>query len=127
MTVTTEGLLESVRSLPSDQLEEFVGAVWRLTASRRSPSLTKAETQALKEINRPLPVDKAVRYRELVAKRDAGALSTDEHRELCVLSDWLEQRNAERLGHVADLARSRGVTLAEMMGQLGLEHLVASS
>jgi hypothetical protein len=61
-----------------------------------------------------------------MGKRDAGTLSADEHRELCALGDWLEQRNAERLGHVADLARSRGVVLSEMMDQLGLEHLLDS-
>jgi hypothetical protein len=125
--MTTEALLDSVRSLPTDQLEEFAVEVMRLTASRRSPALTKAETEALKEINRPLPADRVARYRELIGKRDASTLGIDEHHELCALSDWLEERNAERLGRVADLARSRGVTLAEMMSQLGLEHLVASS
>ena len=125
--MTTEALLDSVRSLPTDQLEEFAVEVMRLTASRRSHSLTMTETEALKEINRPLPADRISRYRELVEKRDAGSLAADEHHELCALSDWLEERNAERLGHVAELARSRGVTLSKMMNQLGLEHLVASS
>jgi hypothetical protein len=125
ITMNTEGLLESVRSLPNDQLEEFAVEVLRLTASRRLPSLSRSETEALKEIHRPLPTDTVARYRELIGKRNAGTLSADEHRELCSLSDWLEQRNAERIGHVADLARSRGVSLAVMMDQLGLEHLVA--
>jgi len=126
MTVNTEGLLESVRSLPNDQLQEFTDQVLRLSASRRSPSLSASETEALREIQRPLPAETVARYRELVGKHDAGALAADEHRELCALSDWLEQRNAERLGHVADLARSRGVALSEMMDQLGLKHLVDS-
>ena len=126
MSVNTEGLLESVRNLPNDQLQEFAEQVLRLSASRRSPSLSTSETEALKEIHRPLPADIVARYRELAGKRDAGTLVADEHRELCALSDWLEQRNAERLGHVADLARSRGVTLSDMMGQLGLENLVDS-
>ncbi len=126
MSVTTEALLESARSLPNDQLQEFVEQVLRLNAARRSPSLSMSETEALKRINRPLPADELGRYRELTEKRDAGTLTADEHRELCALSDWLEQRNAERLGYVADLARSRGVTLSEMMEQLGLGHLVGS-
>ena len=81
----------------------------------------------MKEINRPLPAEKLARYRELVGKRDARTLEADEQRELCALSDWLEERNAERLGYVADLAQSRGVSLGELMDQLGLEHLVAAS
>jgi len=126
MSVNTEGLLESVRNLPNDQLQEFAEQVLRLNASRRSPSLSTSETEALREIHRPLPANTVERYRELVQKRDAGTLAGDEHRDLCALSDWLEQRNAERLGHVADLARSRGLMLSEMMRQLGLEHLVDS-
>ncbi len=126
MSMNTEGLLESVRGLPNDQLQEFATQVLRLNASRRSPSLSTSETEALKEIHRPLPAHSVARYRELVGKRDAGTLAADEHRELCALSDGLEQRYAERLGHVADLARSRGVTLSEMMDQLGLKHLVES-
>ena len=57
MSVNTEGLLESVRSLPNDQLQEFAEQVLRLNASRRSPSLSTSETEALKEIHRPLPAD----------------------------------------------------------------------
>jgi hypothetical protein len=124
MSVNTEGLLESVRSLPNDQLQEFAVEVLRLNASRRSPALSTPETEALKEINRPLPSQTVNRYRELVAKRDAGTLADIEHRELCELSDWLEQRNADRLGLVAELARARGITLSVMMEQLGLRHLV---
>ncbi len=124
MSDATEQLLESVDSLPDDQLQAFTGQVLRLNASRRSPSLSTSETQLLKEINRPLPADRVARYRELVGKRDAETLLTDEHSELCDLSDWLEERNAERLGHVGDLARLRAVALSEMMDQLGLQHLV---
>ena len=124
MSVTTEQLLESVHGLPDDQLEEFTEQVLRLSASRRSPSLSTSETQLLKEISRPLPADRVARYRELLGKRDAGTLTTDEHRELCDLSDWLEERNAKRLSHVADLARSRGVALSQIMKQLNLKHLV---
>lgn len=126
MSVNTEALLESVRSLPNDQLQEFAEQVLHLNALRRSPALSASETDSLKAINRPLPGHKVARYRALLGKRDAGSLTTEEHRELCALSDWLEDHNAERIGHVANLAQSRGVTLAAMMDQLGLEHLVDS-
>ncbi len=127
MSVTTEGLLESVRGLPNDQLQEFTAEVLRLNAARQSPSLSKSETEELKEIHRPLPAETVARYCELVKKRDAGTLAECEHRELCALSDLLEQRNADRLAHVANLARSRGVSLPETMHQLGLRHLVDAS
>lgn len=123
MSVTSEQLLESIHRLPDDQLQEFTAQVLRVNASRRWPSLSASETDLLKEINQPLPADQIARYRELAGRRDAGTLTTEEHRALCDLSDWLEERNAERLGHVAELARMRGVGLSEMMDQLGLKHL----
>jgi hypothetical protein len=126
MTVVSEGLLESVRGLPNEELKEFTEQVLRLNAARQSPSLSASETEELKEIQRPLSAQTVARYRELAGKRDAGTLAEDEHRELCELSDLLEQRNAERLAHVANLARSRGVTLSNMIDQLGLGHLVDS-
>lgn len=124
MSVTSEQLLESLHSLPDDQLQEFTEQVLRMNASRQSPSLSTSETELLKEINQPFPADRVTRYRELVGRREAGTLTTDEHRELCDLSDWLEERHAERLGHVAELARLRGVALSDMLDQLGLKHLV---
>jgi hypothetical protein len=124
VNATTERLLESVHRLPDDQLEEFTEQVLRLNALRRSPSLSTAESRLLKAINQPISAERLARYRELTRKRDAETLIADEHRELCELSDWLEERNAERLGHIAELARLRGLSLSEMMDQLHLSYLV---
>ena len=124
MNATTEQLLESVHRLPDDQLQEFTEQVLRLNALRRSPSLSTAESRLLKAVNQPLSADRLARYRELARKRDAEPLLADEQRELCELSDWPEERNAERLGHVAELARRRGLSLSEMMDQLDLSYLV---
>lgn len=124
MNATTEQLLESVHRLPDDQLQEFTEQVLRLNALRRSPSLSTAESRLLRAINQPLSADRLSRYRELTRKRDAETLLADEQRELCELSDWLEERNAERLGHVVELARLRGLSLSEMMDQLDLSYLV---
>jgi hypothetical protein len=121
MSANANELLVSVDALPDDQLQVFTEEVLRRNASRRSPSLSTTETQLLKEINEPLPADRIARYRELEGRRRAETLISDEHRELCDLSDWLEERNAERLTRVATLARLRGVALADMMSQLGLE------
>ena len=122
---TTQELLESADNLADDQLQEFTELVVRLNAARRSHSLSTEETRLLKAINGTLPnASRVTRYHNLTGRRDDGILTADEHRELCELSDWLEEQNAERLGRVAQLARLRGVTLSEMIDQLGLHHLV---
>jgi hypothetical protein len=123
VSATTEQLLESVHRLPDDQLQEFTEQVLRLNALRRSPSLSTAESRLLKAINQPISAELLARYRELTDNRDAGTLIADEHRELCELSDWLEERNAERLGYVAEFAALRGLSLSQLMDQLDLGYL----
>jgi len=117
-------LLEAAENLPDDQLQLLTDEILRRNASRRSPSLCDSESKLLKEISQPLPPTRVSRYRELEGKRNAETLTAEEHRELCDLSDWLEQCNAERIDRVGKLAQMRGVTLRAMMDQLGLKQLL---
>ena len=122
MEMTTQDqLLQGAEQLPADDLKHFLQRVIHLEATRRDPPLSASETELLQAINREPPAERVARYWELKAKRDAVALTDQETKELLDLSDWLEEIHAERLGHVAELAKRRGVSLATMLGQLGLK------
>ena len=126
MTSTTEAILRSVLQLPDEELREFTEQVLRLDAERRSYSLPAGESDLLARIQEPIHRDTRARYGELVRKRDEEALSPQEHRELCELSELVEQRNAERMTHAVELASRRGVSLSELLEQLDLGPLVSS-
>lgn len=114
-------LLHAAEQLPADDLKHFLQRVIYLEATRRDPPLSANETELLQAINREPPAERVSRYVELKAKRDTVALTDQETNELLDLSDWLEEVHAERLGHVAELAKRRGVSLVAMLGQLGLK------
>jgi hypothetical protein len=82
--------------------------------------LPAEEAVLLKQINEGLPEQTWKRYHDLVAKRRAARLTPTEHQELMALTNEVELWNARRIEIVAELARCRGLSLAEMMGQLGL-------
>jgi hypothetical protein len=88
--------------------------------AKTTPRLSAMESELLLKINRGLPDDKAARYRELTKRRQAEDLTPDDHRELLNLSDEVERLQAERIEHLADLARLRGKPLGALMEELGV-------
>lgn len=79
-----------------------------------------SESELLARVRQPMPVGLYRRYRELIARRDADALTLGEREELLRLTDEVEQRNVEWLEQLADLARLRGVTLRQLMDDLNI-------
>lgn len=123
-TVSPEQLLAAAERLTAEDLAAFVTDVVALRARRLAPSLAPDEAALLQRINATAPAAEAQRYGELVALRDAEALSSAEHAELLRLSDIREARNAERVVALVDLATLRGVTLDELLRTLGLPAVV---
>src|SRR5947207_896568 len=78
-------------------------------------SIAQAEEKLMRRINRGLPEDLRGRYDDLVGKRSAENLSSDEHRELLQLSDKVEEEEVNRIQALAELARLRGTPLADLL------------
>lgn len=116
---TPEQLLAAAERLPAEQLAAFAAEVLALRARRLSPALPVDEAALLERIAAAPPVAEEQRYAELVAVRDAEALTPAAYAELLRLSDAREARNADRLAALAELATLRGVTLADLLRDLG--------
>lgn len=80
-----------------------------------------SSAELLLKINQGLPDDVARRYRELIAKRRVGALNPGEREEILRLTDRAESLEANRLAHLAELARVRRTSLAALMEELGIQ------
>jgi hypothetical protein len=116
--LTSEELLKAVEQLSLPELEQFVSQVLELQAHRRAPYSAEHESELLFKINNSLPHEVRARYRELVAKRQADTLTTDEHNELLRLNDQVEESDARRLEYIAELARLRNVTPKVLLQEL---------
>jgi len=115
-------LIEAVKQLSPGDLEQLASQVLAIQAQRRARSLSKEETSLLLKINNSgLPEEARERYRELIKKRQEETLTDEEYNELLRLSDESEQRQAERLEALMELARLRNTSLRELMDALGIK------
>ncbi len=88
---------------------------------RHDPVRPLTEAELLMRINRSgFPEMFWDRFRALVAKRTAGTLTPEEQQELLWHTEQTENRDAERLPYLFQLAGLRGVTVQALMTQLGL-------
>ncbi|MEE8522292.1 MAG: STAS/SEC14 domain-containing protein [Thermoanaerobaculia bacterium] len=121
MSLSPEQLLDAVDQLDPADLKPFVSRIVARAAQRVAPSLSESETPLLQKINRGFSPASDQRCRELVSKRRAETLSSEEHAELLELMDEVEKWQAERVRHLIDLAAIRGNSLSELMDELGIE------
>ena len=83
-----------------------------------SSMLSQDEEVLLREIDRGFSDPWWERYGELVGKREGESLSKFERRELCVLTEALEEYNVRRISCLAGVAKRHGIALGELMKQL---------
>lgn len=112
---TAERLLEVVKKLPSDELERFLEGLERWKAEREEEEVVRV----IKE-NSQLPPEKQRKFNRLRRKLQNETITEKERQELFALWEELERRNVERLEALTKLAQRRGVSVRELMEQLGV-------
>jgi len=118
--ISPDELLKMVEQMNLADLEQFVDKAIALKAHRKAPHLSKDESELLARINHWLPLHIKPRLDALLAKHEAETLTAEEQNELAALTDELEEAHAQRVETLAALANLRGVTLREVMNQLGI-------
>jgi hypothetical protein len=118
---SVKAILTTLRQMPIAELEELVDQVIAIRAERVAPHLTADESALMTRINKGLPAEDRARMRALIERRDDETITTEEWQELTALTDRLELLHADRLAALAELAKLKGVTLDEVMRQLGIQ------
>jgi phosphoglycerate-specific signal transduction histidine kinase len=118
--VSSDELVRAVDQLGTTELDRFVSRVLMLQARRRAPALPAEEAALVARINRGLPAELRDRLDQLGDKRANETLTDEEHAELLGLVPKLEALEVERLEDLSQLARMRGVSLTDLMDQLGI-------
>ncbi|MGH9760772.1 MAG: hypothetical protein ACREAC_08015, partial [Blastocatellia bacterium] len=105
---------------PAD-LEVLSDRIAELRARRNASVLSLDESELFAAINRTLPDEDQERLAILRQRREDEALSPVEHTELLDLQHKLESLHTARMRALAGLASLRGLTLTEVMEQLGIQ------
>ncbi len=118
--VSSEQLLRAVAQLPSQDFAMFVNSLLTLRAQREEPRLSQSETALLLQINRGISADMQRRFDELVTKRQARTVTPEELAELVGITNQIEQQDVQRVVALDELARLRGMSLADLVESLGI-------
>lgn len=117
----SEELLKAVEQLHQQDLEKFVSQVIILHTQRKSAKLLKYESELFLKINQDISCDLNSYHNALGSRTDEENLTNEEYRELLFLSEQIDKLQAHRLEYLADLAHLHGISLTELMKNLGFQ------
>jgi hypothetical protein len=103
-------------TLPND-LEEFLQ---REAARQGVPLFSERETQLLLKIQNAFPVEQTRLWHQLRDRGEAETLTPEEREHLLRLNEERDLLNANRLEALGEFAQLRGVSVRELMQQLGI-------
>jgi hypothetical protein len=108
-----------LETLPSDKLTQAVEWLESLSQSTQiaPASISEQEPSLLQIIHRRLPVAEQQRLDSLRIRLEAETLTEVERQELLVLSDRLEQQDAERAEALFQLAQLRNVNFTDLLAE----------
>ena len=120
LEVSYQQLLKGVKHLNPSDLERFTKDILSIKAERRTDTLSENETDLLEKINQSLPTELRLRYKLLIAKKEAETLTNDEYHELLDITEQKEGLNVERIRYLIQLAVIRKTSLSDLVDQLGV-------
>ena len=120
-SVELDEIIEGMESLDTTTLESFMQRVGTLVARKKTPHNRPAgEAALLSSIYSAIPAGLQKRFEVLSLRSHKGLLTDEEQTELVQTIDQLEQKHAERLEKLIELAQMRGVPLKTLMQELQL-------
>ena len=111
-------IIRGIQQLDNHSLAKFAGEINSLVSKRNTEQPHLRELELLKKIKNPIPASIKRRQKQLFAKMQDDTLTTPEHEELVLLNGMIEEKTAERIGFMGELAQLRQITLPELNRQL---------
>ncbi|WP_309709120.1 hypothetical protein [Armatimonas sp.] len=121
MSAATLHILEEASTLPVLELDALIAHLAELRARKATMHQPPPrEIELIQQINQCVPLPLREHWQELILLQQNRILTMAEATELAALVDSVEEREAERAGLLAELARLRGVTVLQLVETLGL-------
>ena len=122
LQVGIEDLVQGISRLNTDELTSFFEHLNRVIGGQKSPTPLGEEAILLKQIKAIIPASVIRRLKELQTKRYDNTLSEKEQEEMLLITDFIEEKSAERVVLLAALAKIRQVSLPDLMKQINLKN-----
>ena len=113
--LTLTELINAARKLSRNELGQLADRINMLREGADDDRVAVKESRLLKKIHKDLPSKVKLRWHYLIAQRDAGVLTPQEHRELLSLTETMEEHDFKRLQWMGQLADLRQMSLPEVV------------
>jgi hypothetical protein len=120
-----EDILNRIEQLDKPALLKFADVVNGLISKKSQ--VGQRETQLLKKIKSQIPATMKRRQKELYAKMQNNMLSLPEKDELILLNTMIEEKTAERIVLMGELAQLRHISIEQLNHQLNPESSYAKA
>lgn len=114
-------IISSMTELELPDLEQFRNQLNLIIAQKKAPSLSKRETELLLKINQVLSNEQLSRYEALKVKMEEDNISVKEHKELLSIVKEMEVIDVVRLEALVELSQIRGISVQQLMKDLGIK------
>jgi len=112
-----EDILIGIRQLDNQALTKFAGEVNALLAQREVKTSAVQEAELIKKIKIVIPASMRQRQKQLCARLEADTISKQEKEELELLHNMMENKAAERILLMGELAKLRGITVQQIVAE----------
>lgn len=120
-----EDILNRIEQLDKPALLKFADVVNGLISKKSQ--VGQREAQLLKKIKSQIPATMKRRQKELYAKMQNNMLSLPEKDELILLNTMIEEKTAERIVLMGELAQLRHISIEQLNHQLSPESSYAKA
>ena len=119
-----QSLIVGFAEMPLHDLESFISGLNALVIRKRVADKGKQDKALLLKINQTVLPERALeRYIFLQDKMELETLSEIEYKELLTLVNQEEKIRNKRFKYLLELSQLRGISLTELMDNLGLNTL----
>ena len=122
-----DDLVSSMSRLDTADLKKVLEQINQVLTLRGHEQPGEREAQLLQQIREAVPASVVRRYRQLHKKQQNGSITAKEREEMLLLTDFMEEKSAERVMLLSALAKIRQTTIAELAQQLRLRDFHAQA
>jgi ACT domain-containing protein len=122
--INSDDLLQAVNSLDNESLRSLYEKV-QDTIKFRQFATQHEEKKVLSAIKSIISASTVRRHKELLKKFESGSITQQEMEELRVITDFIEEKSAERVEMLHQLAQLRNMDLTQLRKIVNLPEIYA--
>lgn len=119
--ISFDELIQSVSRLDSMDLTVFLNKLNQMTSQQSNHVILQQEKKLIQQIKDIIPLSVLHRFKQLQDKLHKQTITDKEQSEMLLVTDFIEEKSAERILLLSTLAKIRNISILELISELKLK------